>query len=103
MLSLVFYCPDSHVEAVKAAVFAAGAGKIGLYDQCCWQTRGVGQFRPLAGASPAIGTVGALEHVHEWRVELVVDEARAAAVVRALQEAHPYDTPAFHLLRAAEL
>ena len=100
MLSLVFYCPDSHVEAVKAAIFAAGAGKIGAYESCCWQTLGRGQFRALDGANPAIGSLGVLEHVDEWRVELVVEEARVEDVKAALRKAHPYETPAFHFLRA---
>jgi hypothetical protein len=95
MLILVFYCPDSHVEAVKAAVFAAGAGRIGAYDQCCWQTLGRGQFRALDGANPAIGSQGVLEHVDEWRVELVLEAGRVEDVRVALLKSHPYETPAF--------
>jgi len=97
MLSLVFYVPDSHLEQVKTAVFAAGAGRIGNYDQCCWQTKGTGQFRPLEGSNPAIGSTGTLEKVDEWKVELVLEESCAPAVVSALKAAHPYETPAYHL------
>ncbi|RZA08253.1 MAG: NGG1p interacting factor NIF3, partial [Proteobacteria bacterium] len=61
MISLVVYVPESHRDEVKKAMFAAGAGKLGNYDQCCWQTLGEGQFRPTEGANPAIGAVGKLE------------------------------------------
>ena len=52
------YVPDSHVEAVKTAIFEAGAGYFGNYDSCCWQTGGTGQFRPLEGAHPFYGEPG---------------------------------------------
>ena len=55
MYKLCFYVPESHLEEVKEAVFAAGAGKMGDYDACAWQTAGQGQFRPGEGADPHIG------------------------------------------------
>ncbi len=91
----VFYVPEEHAEAVKAAVFAAGAGRIGNYDCCCWQTVGLGQFRPLAGSRPFLGSQGAVEKAAETRVEMVCPESRLAAAVAALRRAHPYETPAF--------
>ena len=103
MLSFVFYCPDSDLEKVKEAVFAAGAGRIGNYDHCCWQTKGTGQFRPLAGSDPTLGRQGTLESVTEWKVEMVCEESVVALVVSALVEAHPYETPAYHVLRTVEI
>ena len=99
MLSLVFYCPESDLEKVKEAMFAAGAGRIGNYDRCCWQVKGQGQFRPLEGADPSIGSVGNVERVDEWKVEMVCEEANVGAVVAALHDAHPYETPAYHVLK----
>jgi hypothetical protein len=96
MLSLVVYIPDSHVEEVKAAMLDAGAGRVGNYDHCCWQTIGQGQFRPLKGADPAVGTIGKLEVVDEWKVEMVVDPSRIDAVLKAMKNAHPYETAAYH-------
>lgn len=93
------YVPDSDREEVKAAMFAAGGGRIGDYDQCCWQVRGTGQFRPLAGADPHIGTVGTVEQVEEWRVELVVADDCVAAVIAAMKAAHPYEEPAYAVIR----
>lgn len=98
---LVFYTPRESTEAVLAAVFAAGAGAVGDYDECAFVTEGTGQFRPLGGATPAIGRVGTLEHVPEHRVELVLPRRLRAGVVAALLQAHPYETPAFHVLETA--
>ena len=52
MHKLTFYVPETHLESVKQALFEKGAGKIGRYDCCCWQTKGVGQYRPLDGSDP---------------------------------------------------
>lgn len=90
-----FYVPETHAAAVKAAVFAAGAGRFGGYDQCCWETAGTGQFRPLAGSRPFLGQEGKVETVRELKLELLCAENDLAAVVAALKKAHPYETPAF--------
>lgn len=95
---LVFYVPDSHLEVVKAAVFAAGAGTQGDYRHCCWQVQGTGQFEPLAGAQPFLGEQGQLEQVTEWRVEMRLTEAVLKPVVAALRGAHPYEEPAYAVL-----
>ncbi len=97
-LKLVVYIPESHREPVKDALFAAGAGRLGKYDQCCWQTRGYGQFRPLVGSDPHIGTAGSLEQVDEWRVEMLVADELAANVRDALLHAHPYEEPAYEFV-----
>ncbi len=92
---LEFYVPTSHLEAVKLAIFAAGAGKIGDYDCCSWETAGTGQFRPLAGSNPFIGSQGTVEHVAEYKVETICATESLPEVIRALKETHPYETPAF--------
>ena len=99
MYKLAFFVPPTHLEAVKQAVFAAGGGRLGAYDQCCWQVLGEGQFRPLDGSQPFIGQSGIVERVVEWKVELVVDEGVIADVVTALKAAHPYETPAYEVWR----
>ncbi len=95
MIQLIFYVPLTHAEKVKAAVFEAGAGKFGNYDQCSWETRGQGQFRPLKGADPYLGKLGEVERVEEIKVELFCQESALEAIVLALKQAHPYETPAF--------
>ena len=95
LVQLVFYVPVEHAETVKEAVFAAGGGRIGDYDRCCWQTIGTGQFRPLPGSEPFMGKTGNVEEAAELRVELVVSEPALRDVVAALLGAHPYETPAY--------
>lgn len=102
MYKLCFFVPDSHVEAVKSAVFAAGGGRIGHYDSCAWQVLGQGQFRAMEGSQPFIGQVGQVETVDEWKVELVVADALIEAVVAALKLSHPYETPAYEVWPLAD-
>lgn len=94
---LCFYVPEGHAEAVKTAVFEAGAGRIGNYDCCSFQVRGQGQFRPLDGSNPYIGEAGALETVDEFRVEMICTEEHLKAAISALRLAHPYEEPAIDL------
>jgi hypothetical protein len=94
---LVWFVPEEALDATRDAVFAAGAGRIGEYERCSWYGAGTGTFLARAGADPAIGEVGREERVPELRVETVVPVERAADVVRALIEAHPYEEVAFDL------
>ena len=99
MFKLCVYIPVSHLEPVKQALFAAGAGRIGDYDSCCWQVKGEGQFRPLDGSQPFIGQTGEVERVAEYRVETVCADEVVDNVLAAMRAAHPYEEPAFDLWR----
>ena len=101
LFQLWYYVPAEALEQTKEAVFAAGAGRIGAYEHCCWQTLGEGQFRPLPGSDPYLGSSGCLEHVPEYRVELVCTEDHLKASVHALRRAHPYEEPAFGVVALA--
>lgn len=102
MHKLCFYVPEEKLEAVKNACFDAGAGRIGNYDRCAWQVLGQGQFRPLAGANPAIGRPGKQEAVAEYKVEMVCADDLIAAVVTAMKAAHPYEQPAYDVWRLSD-
>lgn len=95
IFKLEFYVPATHAAQVKNTVFAAGAGKIGAYDCCCWETAGTGQFRPCEGSKPFIGQQGEVEKVPEVKVELICSEDKISSVISALKKAHPYETPAY--------
>lgn len=103
MYSFVFYVPVDHCESVKNAVFAAGAGKIGHYDQCSWQVLGQGQFRPLQGSDAFIGQPDQLAFVDEYRVEMVCSDKCVDAVIAALKKSHPYEQPAYVLNKSLRL
>ncbi|MGC9385424.1 MAG: NGG1p interacting factor NIF3 [Hydrogenovibrio sp.] len=98
MYKLCFFVPEDFVEDVKQAVFAAGAGRIGNYEQCCWQVKGQGQFKPLPGSQPFLGRQNELERVNEYRVEMVMQENLATEVIQALKRAHPYEAPAYEVM-----
>ncbi|WP_300008054.1 Nif3-like dinuclear metal center hexameric protein [Pseudonocardia sp.] len=91
------------ITAVHDALSAAGAGHIGDYSHCSFATAGTGQFRPLDGAHPTIGSVGRLERVAETRLEMVLPRRIRPQVVAALRAAHPYEEPAFDVLELAEI
>jgi hypothetical protein len=97
MYKLNFYVPESHVEQVKEALFDKGAGRIGQYDRCSWQVLGEGQFRPLEGSNPFLGTQNQIEKVMEYKVEMVCENDIVAEVVKELIEAHPYEEPAYEV------
>jgi len=100
---LVVFVPKADAERLVDALADAGAGRIGDYERCAWQTEGEGTFRPLAGANPAIGAVGEIERVAEARVEMVLPQRRRDDVVAALRAAHPYEEPAFDLFALAAI
>lgn len=99
---LVVFVPEANRPAVQQAIGDAGAGRIGLYDQCVFWSSGTGTFRPLVGTNPAIGAVGEQKEVAENRLEALVPESRLGAVVAALVAAHPYEEPAYDLIPVKE-
>lgn len=99
----VVYVPAENADAVREAMFAAGAGHIGDYSHCSWSVTGTGQFLPQEGASPAIGEVGSIERVAEDRVEMVAPARLRGHVLAALRGAHPYEEPAFDIFDLASV
>ncbi len=94
---LVFFVPTRHAKEVLSAVYDAGAGEIGHYSRCSFQTEGTGTFRPGTGARPAIGEVGSEEEVQETRAEVLLPAHRQGQVMAALRRAHPYEEVAYFL------
>jgi hypothetical protein len=103
MFKLIVYVPDTHKAAVKDALFQAGAGQLGAYTQCAWETLGTGQFCPADHADPYIGASGQVQQVSEWRVETLVAESVWPDVRDALYRAHPYEEPAFDLMQVLDV
>jgi dinuclear metal center YbgI/SA1388 family protein len=101
-VKLVTFVPAEHVETVSRALFDAGAGRIGNYASCSFRTPGIGTFFGQEGTAPVVGSAGRLEEVAELRLETRVPASRVDAVVRALRQSHPYEEPAFDLVRLAE-
>lgn len=99
---LVVFVPAEALDAVRDALFAAGAGRIGDYERCSWYAEGTGTFYGGEATSPTLGERGREERVPELRLETVYPAEREADVVRALREAHPYEEPAFDLYPLAD-
>jgi hypothetical protein len=92
---LIVFVPLSALDAVRDALFDAGAGRVGDYTRCSWYTEGTGTFLGGEGSDPAVGVPGREERVPEFRLETVYPEKRHDEVVAALRRAHPYEEPAF--------
>jgi len=103
MYKLSVFVPESHLKSLKAALFEAGAGKTGHYDNCCWQTLGQGQFRPLEHSSPFTGELGQLSTISEYKLEMVVADSRIKHAIIALRQAHPYEEPAYECWKLADI
>ena len=99
MYKIIFYAPISHVEQIKNAMFTAGAGKIGEYASCAWQVLGEGQFMPLEKSDAFIGQKHVLEKIEEYKVEMVCENEYIQTVINALKSAHPYEQPAYFVLK----
>ena len=97
------YVPAENADAVREAMFAAGAGQIGDYSHCSWSVTGTGQFLPQEGTTPTIGSVGSVERVAEDRVEIVAPARLRGHVLAAMRTAHPYEEPAFDILALAPI
>src|SRR5690242_4840550 len=98
---LVVFVPREALDAVREALFAAGAGRIGDYERCSWYTEGTGTFLGGEGTSPSVGQAGREERVAELRLETVFPAERQEGVLDALRRAHPYEEPAFDVYELA--
>jgi hypothetical protein len=87
--------PREALDAVRTALFEAGAGRIGDYERCSWYTQGTGTFLGGEGTNPSLGEAGREQRVAELRLETVFPEEKQEDVIAALRRAHPYEEPAF--------
>ena len=94
-----FYVPDTHCEKVKQSMFDKGAGKMGNYDSCAWQTLGQGQFKPLKGSTPFLGSKNKIDTVKEIKVEMICSAEHLETVIQALKSSHPYEVPAYSVIQ----
>jgi len=97
VLKLVTFVPESHLDSVREAVFAAGAGVIGKYDKCSFTLEGTGSFRGGEGAKPFAGQPGLLHYEKETRFETVMLSHLRSRVIKALLDSHPYEEVAYDI------
>lgn len=99
---LTFFVPKESANIVKDSIFESGAGKLGNYSHCSFETEGIGQFKPLSGAAPTIGTHNIIESVKELKVEILVLEQHMDNALKALKKSHPYEEIAFEVVKLEE-
>jgi hypothetical protein len=99
MFKIIVFIPQEHTESVKQALFKAGAGKIGNYDCCSFESHGTGQFKPLKGSTPYLGSEDVVEKVAEVKLEMVCSKDNLKKAIKAMKEAHPYEEVAYDILK----
>ncbi len=96
-VKVVVFVPETHARVVRDALAQGGCGHMGAYDSCSFSTVGVGRFRPLQRANPAIGVIDTLQEVREERIEVLCEGENVEAVIAAVKKVHPYETPAIEV------
>ena len=95
---LITFCPEANASEVRKALFTAGAGNIGKYDECSFNTPGVGTFKAGEGAVPYVGEVGKHHNEKEIRIETIYPTHLESKLLKALFAAHPYEEVAYDLI-----
>lgn len=94
---LVTFCPVDHAEEVRNALFSSGAGHIGNYDSCSFNSMGTGSFRGLQDTDPFVGEAGTLHFENEMRIEVIYPVYLERKILRALIVSHPYEEVAYDI------
>jgi dinuclear metal center YbgI/SA1388 family protein len=97
LISLVTYVPKSYAQQVRNALFEVGAGAIGNYDNCSFNSEGLGTYRAKEGAAPFIGNIGENHTELEERIEIVSFKWLEKSLLKALKSSHPYEEVAYQL------
>jgi dinuclear metal center YbgI/SA1388 family protein len=99
LVKLVTFVPKLHVQRVREAIFEAGAGHIGNYDACSYNSEGYGSFRANSKATPFVGEVNKIHYEEETRIEVILPEYIQNKVIASMIKAHPYEEPAYDVFR----
>lgn len=94
---LVTFCPIDNAQKVRDAIFNAGAGEIGNYDNCSFNALGEGTFRGSEDSNPYLGEKGKLHFEQEVRIETIYPIYNEKAIITAMIEAHPYEEVAYDI------
>jgi dinuclear metal center YbgI/SA1388 family protein len=101
LLKLVTFVPHSHAVQVREALFNAGAGEIGSYSSCSYNTEGFGTFKASDNSNPYVGEAGIIHQEPEIRIEVILTQFISNQVIAALIQSHPYEEPAYDLIPLA--
>ena len=96
---LEVYVPNDYSEKVKNALFEAGAGNIGFYDECSFSISGTGTFRPMEGSKPFSGELNVRENVYEEMISVIFENFKQQQIIAAMKSAHPYEEVAYQIIK----
>ncbi len=97
------YVPAEQLDHVRKALFQAGAGKFGSYDECSYSSYGVGTFRAGDGAKPFVGTLGRPHQEKEVKLEVLFVNHLENQILQSLKSSHPYEEVAFDIVPISNL
>lgn len=98
LMKIVTFAPELHVNFVRDALFAAGAGEIGNYSSCSYTTKGTGSFCANKDANPFVGEIGKIHYENEMKIEMIFPVHLKDIIEKALLNSHPYEEPAFDFI-----
>jgi dinuclear metal center YbgI/SA1388 family protein len=94
---LITFCPLDKAAVVRESLFAAGAGSIGKYDECSFNSTGTGTFRAGAGSNPYVGEIGKLQEEPETKIEVMYPVDKESKILKAMFQSHPYEEVAYDI------
>jgi len=97
LIKMVTYVPEHTAEKLRNALFKAGAGHIGNYSSCSFNTEGQGTFLPMEDSHPYCGEIGSIHTEKEIRIETVFPAYLRSTVINSLLSVHPYEEPVYDL------
>lgn len=98
LFKLIYFVPESSANEVRDAVFMSGAGAIGNYSECSFNTKGTGTFKPMEGANPSLGQTNIRHEENEIKVEVILEHTQIQSAIQAMKSAHPYEEVAYDLI-----
>lgn len=94
---IVVFCPVAYAEQVRNEMFVNGAGAIGNYTECSFNSDGMGTFKANKDASPFVGEIDKLQLEQETKIEVVAESFKVKGIISAMLKVHPYEEVAYDI------
>jgi hypothetical protein len=99
MYKIITSCPKDLVDQLIDAMANAGAGKVGEYSHCAFITKGEGNWYAGANSNPSIGNAGEMCRIEEYKIEMNCEDNKLKAIIQAIRNIHPYETPIIDIIK----
>lgn len=96
---LVTYAPSDNANQVRNALFEAGAGNIGNYDNCSFNSNGKGTYRGNEDSNPTVGQKHEFVEAEEIKIEVTFEKHLQNKILKALFESHTYEEVAYEIYK----